>query len=147
VGRRARRLLILRVEADHVIVADAVTQHEVAAQRRQAAGHWQRAKEEQGVTGEEAGLVMVAAHHDRVVGGQQGAAAVEAAGAVDEVADREQGVDALSREPGQDGLEAHVLAMQVADRGEAAERGGGWRHARGLNTSSGRRSSGADDLR
>lgn len=152
VRRRGRGLVGLRVEADHVVVADPVTQQQVAAQRRQAARHRQGAEEPQGVAGEEAGLVrerllqqpavVIAAHHERGVGGQQGAAAVEAAGAVDEVADREHGVDALSREPGEDKLEAQVLAVQVTDRGEAAERGGRRRHGRGLHAARGRTSTG-----
>ena len=63
----------------------------------------------------------VAAHHDRSVGGQQRAAAVEVARAVDDVTDRQQRLDLLSLEPGQHVGEALVLGVQVAERREASQ--------------------------
>lgn len=130
--------LVVRAQADHVVGADAVAEQEVAARGREAAGGRQRGEVGEGRGGEVDGLVgvpeaaqlvaeepaiVVAAHDLDAVGGQEGAAAVEVARAVGEVADGEHGVEGLSLEPCEDEGEAAILGVEIAEQGEATEHG------------------------
>ena len=126
-----RVAIVVRAELGHVAFAEAVAEKkraggggEFAGGRERCEKRARRVADHEGRVGERAHLVreepalVVAAHREHAVIGEQGAAAIDVAAAIGDIADREDRVDAW-REECEDRGEEVVLGMDVADQAEA----------------------------